>query len=80
MESLYRVWGARMKAARVARGLTGRNVADHMNVDTSVVFRWEAGAFAPRDELRPLLADLLGVHPDELFSFANGDDDERVPA
>lgn len=74
MATYRHIWGARIKAARIAAGLTKTQVADAMGVDQSVPGRWEQGIMIPRDELRPALATLLGVNVDTLFRHTNGDD------
>jgi transcriptional regulator with XRE-family HTH domain len=66
----YRVfWGQRIRTLRRAAGYSQRSLSVAMNVDQAVVSRWERGITSPRDDRRLELAGLLGVHPDELFSY-----------
>lgn len=78
----YRLaWGQRIRALRSAAGYSQRALSVAMNVDQAVVSRWERGITSPRDDRRLELAAVLGVHPDELFSYApdgNGDTGEAA--
>lgn len=74
----YRLaWGKRIRALRQAAGYSQRTLSVALDVDQAVISRWERGITSPRDDRRLKLADILGVHPDELFSYShdptNGD-------
>lgn len=79
MPTFRQIWGARIKAARLDAGLTHRQISQALNVDQSLIYKWETGLVAPRDDTRHALADILGVDVDVLFRYANGDDD-HTPA
>lgn len=53
--------GQRIKRIREEKGLSQRNVADHLNVDPMSVSRWERDETTPRDGTRAGLAALLGI-------------------
>lgn len=80
MTGYRHTWGLRIKAARIAAGLRQEDLAEILGIEQSQVSRWERGQNAPRDDLRQELARVLGVDPDSIFSYTNGDEDERVPA
>ena len=58
--------GARMRARRLATGMTQRQVAREVDVSESVVAHWERGAQVPTVERVAALARLLGVAPTDL--------------
>jgi len=70
--------GARMKKAREDADLTQAFIATDLNVAQTTVSAWERGVAAPRDDLRPRIAQLLGVAANWLFSYDpdNGDDED----
>lgn len=73
MEDLRRTWGARIRAARIAAGLSQREVGRALNVDFATIWKWERGVMIPRDSRRAELAAVLGVTTDSLFSYDNGE-------
>ena len=52
-----------LKEARVARGLSGANLAEKVNVDPSYVVLLESGRRAPSVEILCDLAAALGISP-----------------
>ncbi|MCA1572380.1 MAG: helix-turn-helix domain-containing protein [Chloroflexi bacterium] len=62
------VWGSRIRVARMAAGLSQREVAVALEVDQAIVSRWERGQNVPRVDRQLLLARLLGVNVNDLFS------------
>lgn len=74
MATFRQLWGSRLRAARLATGMTQVALAETLGINSSLLSRWEAGISAPRDNMRQPLADALGVDVDVLFRFANGDD------
>ena len=57
----------KIKALRLAAGLTQNEVARHMNVDQTTVCKWEANVIYPRASQLPKLADLLCCTIDSLY-------------
>lgn len=78
MEEYRRIWGRRIRAHREAIGMSQRKLSIALGIDQGMISRWEHGHSAPRDENRIQLAAILGVTPDELFSYEpdppNGDE------
>lgn len=72
MRRLRAVWGARIRKAREAAGLSQWEFAKALDVNQSAASRWESGLASPEDWRRPIIAALLGVDANELFSY---DDD-----
>lgn len=62
-------WGPRLKAARMAAGLSQATVAQECGVHQQQVSKWERGVAAPRDRSRILLAKLLGSRVADLFPY-----------
>jgi len=58
----------RFAAARMASGLTLRNIADDMEVKFQSVQKWESGENQPRTKRLKKLADLLKVRGEWLYS------------
>ena len=58
-----------IKEKRLALGLTQSYIADHLGVSTQAVSKWEKGTSHPDVILLPILARLLKVNMDTLFSF-----------
>jgi transcriptional regulator with XRE-family HTH domain len=75
MGTFRALWGTRIREARRAAGYTQASFAVALGVDQANVSRWERGLASPHDDRRPLIAKLLGVDPNWLFSFdgSNGD-------
>jgi hypothetical protein len=61
-------------ALRLRRGLTARQVVQHLGVSASTVSRWEASLETVPQERCDQLLDLLGAYPGERFVLR----DERV--
>lgn len=84
MENWKATFGAKFKQAREAVDppLTQADIATDLNVAQTTVSAWERGVAAPRDDLRPRLAELLGVAANWLFSYepdsTNGDEDDAA--
>ena len=60
--------GLNLKAARDAQGLTQREVAHALGIDSFQVSRWELGKVRPSDETLVRLAEVLGLDYAEFFS------------
>lgn len=59
--------GARIRAARTHAGLTQLELGNRVGRDHRTVHRWEYGARVPSLDDLLLLADALGVQPQEFF-------------
>jgi transcriptional regulator with XRE-family HTH domain len=59
--------GKRLKALRVASGLSQRELAERLGVHHSNIGFWESGAVPPRSEVLPTMADIFGVRVEELL-------------
>jgi transcriptional regulator with XRE-family HTH domain len=53
--------GRRLADARVAAGLSPRDLADHLGVKESTITKWESGERSPRGQRVSKLAGILGV-------------------
>ena len=53
--------GEQLKAAREARGVSAKTLADAIGVDKGTVFRWEAGKFGPTTVHQHALSAALGL-------------------
>jgi transcriptional regulator with XRE-family HTH domain len=75
---LYRVRsGVRLRRHRERLGLSCRQLAEATGLNNhSIITRYEGGV-EPPPERRVLLADALGVTPDDIWHFH--DDHERSP-
>jgi len=56
-------FGAWLRQARRALGLSRRKLAARLSVDESTVFRWEAGQGSPARAVRRRLLRVLGSEP-----------------
>lgn len=63
--------GRNLKRARVARGLTQRELAEMIGTDSFQVSRWERGANRPKDDTLHALGEALAV---QLSSFYEPDE------
>lgn len=59
--------GDRIKELRIIREMTQEQIAEHCNVSTSTVSRWESNRATPIRAHRLLLADVLQVDENSLF-------------
>lgn len=74
MGTLRATWGARIRSARQAAGLSQQTFAAALGVHQANVSRWERGIASPADHRRQQIATLLGVTAASLFSYdINGD-------
>lgn len=66
--------GEKIKALRLARGLTLEEVGQHVGVGKSTVRKWETGAIANmrRDKIAKL-AEVLGTTPADIIGIYNED-------
>lgn len=78
MEAYRQAWGRRIRTLRKAAGLSQRNLSVAMDIDQAMISRWERGLGAPRDDNRVRLAEILGVAPEELFSYDLDDNGEAA--
>lgn len=63
-------FGERLRAARLQRGLTQRQVADAIGLDGNTVCGYENGAYVPRFETVPALCQVLSVSADWLLGVS----------
>lgn len=56
-------FGLRLRAARLARGMTIARLAREVEAQEREITRYESGLFRPRDERMSRLATSLGVTP-----------------
>lgn len=64
-----RLWGARLREARRARGLTQPQLAAMAGVAQQSVSKMERGESCPHDRVKLQLARALGVNPGTLFPW-----------
>jgi transcriptional regulator with XRE-family HTH domain len=57
----------RIKAARVAAGLSQRELADRLGVDPQVISRWERGTARPGRDRLAVLAEFLACRIEALL-------------
>jgi transcriptional regulator with XRE-family HTH domain len=60
--------GVRLRAARIARGLSEAAIATELGVEPKVITLWEAGDAIPPFHLLTTVADLLGCSLEELIA------------
>lgn len=65
-------FGQRLRDARKAAGLTGPQLAKHMNVSAQTVSEWERGKYFPEAERLTALARFLHVKVDWLLGGTDG--------
>src|SRR5215470_12727817 len=63
---LTAVVGAHIKALREERGMSQRSLAQHLQVSSSTIAKYEAGVHAPPLSMLVRLAAVLGVSLDQL--------------
>lgn len=69
MRTYREIWGRRIRRAREAAGYSQRTLSVALDINQAVVSRWESGHTAPSDARRPIVAALLGVPAEVLFSY-----------
>ena len=72
---IVRAFAERLRATRLARGMTQRDLADKANVTFSYISRLEAGGAAPGIDLLERLASALQVSVIELLPVPAGAED-----
>ena len=65
--------GERIKAFRLARGMTQKELGAQMGVDQSTVRKYEAGKLNPKIETVKKIADALGVDTNALYGETKTD-------
>lgn len=60
--------GALIKARRIEKEMTQKQLADAMNISDKTVSKWERGLGCPDVSLLPELADLLGMNIKEILT------------
>jgi transcriptional regulator with XRE-family HTH domain len=65
-------FGERFRAARLARNLTQREVAQRLDVRENDVRRWETGRNLPTAHRLPAIRRVLWVTLDHLFGVTKG--------
>ncbi len=58
--------GARIKAARLLKGLSQTELAERLGVSQPAVAHWESGAHAPRYALLPRIAAMLEIPREDI--------------
>lgn len=58
--------GARIKAARLQKGMSQTELAERLGVSQPAVAHWESGAHAPRFALLPRIAAVLEIPREEI--------------
>jgi len=58
--------GARIKAARLQKGMSQTELAERLGVSQPAVAHWESGAHAPRFALLPRIAAILEIPREEI--------------
>lgn len=71
-ESERKALGARLRSARMERGLTGVAVAEAVGAKPHTLWRWEKGLITPRPRTLFQLALVLGVEADWLLHGEGG--------
>ena len=61
--------GEKIRTLRKAKKLTQEQLADHLNVSSQAVSKWETGLSSPDIDMLPRLAVIFGVSVDELLDF-----------
>ena len=61
--------GKRIKAARLAKGLTQVQLADKLNVTQKYLSRWETGERVPALESIKILCEVLEISADYLIGI-----------
>jgi transcriptional regulator with XRE-family HTH domain len=69
MSSIQKLFGARLKALRLERGLTVAEVAAALDCDISSIYSIEKGRHAPSFQRVVQLAELLRVDELDLFTY-----------
>lgn len=59
--------GAKIRAYRLAKGLSQFDLADALGLDQTTISAWECGKAEPTAFNIRRLADILGVAPGDLF-------------
>jgi transcriptional regulator with XRE-family HTH domain len=59
--------GRRIKALRITKGLSQRELANRLHVDPRCITNWETGRHAPEMAIRAKLAGVLGAAVAEIF-------------
>ena len=59
--------GKRIRELRTMKNLSQEAVAEKCNVSTPAVSHWETDSSSPNKAHRKLLADVLGVHENDLY-------------
>lgn len=67
--ALHATWGARLRDLREGKRLSQRALGAEVGISGSAVHRIETGDFAPTDELRIRLAQVLGVRVEDVFAY-----------
>lgn len=60
-------YGEQIKAFRTVHKMSQWALAEAVGVTQASVERWENGYAIPRDEIRPKIAEALGVRTDVIF-------------
>ena len=70
--------GNQIKALRLQRGVTQEALAQHLNVSSQAVSKWEREAAMPDVQLLPAISAYFGVTIDALFALSDDTRMERI--
>lgn len=68
-ETLYRMWGERIRAARIEAKMNQADLAEAVGTSQQRISQYETGARRLPDVLRPRIAEALKVDVAELFAY-----------
>ncbi|UWZ37939.1 helix-turn-helix transcriptional regulator [Dactylosporangium roseum] len=72
-------WGAYLKKAREAKGLSIDDLADEAEVSRMTIIRWESGKTGFKHETITRVAGVLGVDPNKAIALARGNAAASLP-
>ena len=68
-ENIRKTIGENIKKARVAKGLTQKDLAEILDVNSSNLPNWEKGLYSPGIETLFQISDVLGVTVNEIYGL-----------
>lgn len=71
-----RIYDARLRAGKTQDDVAYELRQRGLKSNARQVRRWEAGTHAPRAEVIPIIADVLGVQIDDLYGSTDEEEDE----
>ena len=67
MKNYSKILADNISFLRKANNLTQESLAEKVNLSFQAISKWENGQSSPDITLLPVLADIFGVHIDDLF-------------